>query len=102
MKPFRTLFVVIFILILSITACTKLPDQNAAETGPVIPEKEGNSDSPAAAAVVVDLSSPPPGSNATQDKWDTFTDEKKQESWDKFLADSAPSETAPAAEATAE
>ncbi len=102
MKSFRTLFVVIFILIISFTACTKLPDQNTADTGPAIPEKEGNSESPAAVAVVVDLSSPPPGSNATQDKWDTFTDEKKQESWDKFLVDSVPSETAPAAEATAE
>ena len=47
-----------------------------------------------------DLSVPPPGSQATKEKWDTFTNEKKQESWDKYLSSLAeeddPSNDAPA------
>ncbi len=58
-----------------------------------------------AAAPAVDLSVPPPGSSADQAKWDSFTAEKKQESWDKYLAsleaaapDSAAAEAAPVEE----
>ena len=100
MKPFRILFAVIFILTLSMTACIKPADQPADQNTVKSSPAEA---SPAAEAVIADLSTPPPGSNATQDKWDTFTDEKKQESWDKFLAEAAaPSDAAPAEEAPAE
>ncbi len=37
------------------------------------------------AAVTPDLSVPPPGSQATQEKWDSFDDEKKKESWKKYM-----------------
>lgn len=40
-------------------------------------------------AIEINLSTPPPGSNATQEKWDTFDDVKRQESWDKYITDSA-------------
>lgn len=46
----------------------------------------------------MDLSSPPPGSNATQDKWDTFDDDKRKESWEKYIADNSESEEVPAEE----
>lgn len=35
--------------------------------------------------VAVDLTVPPPGSNATQEKWDTFDEAKRQDSWDKYI-----------------
>ncbi|RKX98344.1 MAG: hypothetical protein DRZ90_03180 [Spirochaetes bacterium] len=91
MKPIRILSAVIFILTFSMTACIKPADQNIVEPSPA-------EAAPAAVAVVVDLSTPPPGSNATQDKWDTFTDEKRQESWDKYLAEGTTTEEAPAEE----
>ena len=57
-----------------------------------------------APVVLADLTVPPPGSQATQEKWDGFTEEKKQESWDKYLASleseaegTAPAESAPPA-----
>jgi membrane fusion protein (multidrug efflux system) len=63
-------------------------------------EKDSSGSAGAAPQAVADLTSPPPGSQATQEKWDGFTEEKKQESWDKYLAslesgeESAPESTA--------
>ncbi|RKX72439.1 MAG: hypothetical protein DRP60_13655 [Spirochaetes bacterium] len=96
MKHNRIFFAVIFILILSITACTELSDQNVTDSSTTVPVNESKDASATVEKLVVDLASPPPGSNATQEKWDTFTEEKKQESWDKFLAESAeaPEDTA--------
>ena len=36
--------------------------------------------------IIADLATPPPGSQATQEKWDTFDEAKRQESWDKYLS----------------
>jgi RND family efflux transporter MFP subunit len=44
------------------------------------------SESASTPEVVVDLTVPPPGSNATPEKWDTFDEAKRQESWDKYIA----------------
>jgi RND family efflux transporter MFP subunit len=43
-----------------------------------------------AAALEPDLTVPPPGSQATQEKWDSFTEEKKQEAWAGYLASNDP------------
>ncbi|OQY31389.1 MAG: hypothetical protein B6241_14205 [Spirochaetaceae bacterium 4572_59] len=48
--------------------------------------KTGSEGSESAAANTPDLSVPPPGSQASQEKWDSFTDEKKKESWKKYIA----------------
>jgi RND family efflux transporter MFP subunit len=39
--------------------------------------------------ILIDLTVPPPGSNATQDKWDSFDDVKRQESWDKYVVENS-------------
>ncbi|MBB6481309.1 efflux RND transporter periplasmic adaptor subunit [Spirochaeta isovalerica] len=58
------------------------------------PVAEQNSGSvPAAPEVVVDLTVPPPGSNATQDKWDTFDEAKRQDSWNKYIEGLSASES---------
>ncbi len=56
-----------------------------------------------------DLTVPPPGSQATQEKWDSFDEAKKQESWDKYLAsltegtaDSSPEEESAPVKTTTE
>jgi RND family efflux transporter MFP subunit len=38
-------------------------------------------------AVTPDLSVPPPGSPATQEKWDGFDEAKKKEAWAKYMAE---------------
>lgn len=40
----------------------------------------------AAEAVMPDLSVPPPGSQASQEKWDSFDEEKKTDSWNKYIS----------------
>ncbi|MBN2655676.1 MAG: efflux RND transporter periplasmic adaptor subunit [Spirochaetales bacterium] len=83
-------------LIIILAGCTAAPA-----------DKESGSSAPAAAAstageIVVDLSVPPPGSQATQEKWDTFDDAKRQDSWDKYIDGLAAAQTATAEEAPAE
>ncbi|HAK46973.1 MAG TPA: hypothetical protein DCO79_13790 [Spirochaeta sp.] len=55
------------------------------------PVEQTQADDTAPGEIVVDLSSPPPGSNADQAKWDSFDDAKKQDSWDKYVADNSAS-----------
>jgi RND family efflux transporter MFP subunit len=81
MKPVLVIYAVVFVLLFSITACSRPEDQKLIESSPAASSTPGTID--------VDLSSPPPGSNATQEKWDTFTDEKKQESWNNFMSENA-------------
>jgi RND family efflux transporter MFP subunit len=90
MKLKKLMLIFIIILTLSILACTNKEDQNTADS---ISSNQAQTTSPAAsAAVTIDLAVPPPGSNADQAKWDTFTPEKKQESWDKYVADNTAEE----------
>lgn len=54
--------------------------------------------------ITPDLTVPPPGSPATQEKWDGFDEAKKQEAWAKYIAENSagsvstgsPAETEPA------
>ena len=46
-----------------------------------------------AAGATPDLSVPPPGSQATQEKWDSFAEDKKKEAWAGYLAANAPQTT---------
>ncbi|MCK5198005.1 MAG: efflux RND transporter periplasmic adaptor subunit, partial [Spirochaetales bacterium] len=88
MKLDKLIFVSMIIMTLIISSCTNPAEGSTAQT-------EGTSTAAApgqggsAETIVVDLASPPPGSNADQAKWDTFDDVKKQESWDKYVADNA-------------
>lgn len=36
--------------------------------------------------VTIDLTVPPPGSSATREKWDSFDEAKRKDSWDKYIA----------------
>jgi len=92
MKLGKLIFVTI-ITVFIFSACTNSAEQSPADSVLV---QEGFS-----GTAVVDLSSPPPGSNADQAKWDTFDDAKKKESWDKYLADN-PVSSDSAAEAPVE
>ncbi len=71
-------------------------EENTAKT----PSESSSSENPAQEGVKADLTVPPPGSQATQEKWDTFTEEKRQESWDKYLASLAEGDTTQAEEVT--
>jgi RND family efflux transporter MFP subunit len=85
MKLDKLIFVFIIITVFIFVACTNPGEQSsAAGTASV-----GKSTDSTSSEIAVDLGSPPPGSNATQEKWDTFDDTKKQESWDKYIADNA-------------
>jgi len=75
MKLGKLIFVSI-IAVFIFSACT-----NPAEKSPSVTQESSSG------VVVVDLSSPPPGSNADQAKWDTFDEAKKQASWDKYIAE---------------
>jgi RND family efflux transporter MFP subunit len=82
MKFNRLIYISIILVAFLISACTNTTEQST---------------SAAAEKIVADLSTPPPGSAATQEKWDTFTDEKKKDTWDTFIADNAsPAGTTPA------
>jgi len=78
MKLGKLIFVSI-ITVFIFSACTNPAEQSQADNAPA-QESASNE-------TVVDLSSPPPGSNADQAKWDTFDDTKKQDSWDKYIAE---------------
>ncbi len=82
MKLDKLIFVSIIITVFIFSACTKPAEQTSAAGTPAAPSQSGSTE-----AVVADLASPPPGSNADQAKWDTFDDAKKQASWDKYVAD---------------
>ncbi len=102
MKLDRFIFISMIITVFIFSACTNPAEQSSAAGSVNTSSKESSS-----SEIVVDLSSPPPGSNADQTKWDSFDDTKKQESWDKYVADNTPSadsasqtgETAPVEEA---
>lgn len=79
---------VIIIAILLLISCTKSTEQAISQTSNV-------SSTP---VTTIDLTTPPPGSNAALEKWITFSDEKKKESWEKYIADNSPSETVQKAE----
>ena len=74
----------VFLIILS---CTPQESESSSpeDVSPSGIQAEEPSEELSASAVDVDLSVPPPGSPATQEKWDTFTEDKKQSSWDKYL-----------------
>jgi RND family efflux transporter MFP subunit len=82
MKLGKLIFVSI-ITVFIFSACTNSAEQSQADNASV---QESSS-----SGTVVDLSSPPPGSNADQAKWDTFDETKKQESWDKYIAENSAS-----------
>ncbi|MCD6397773.1 MAG: efflux RND transporter periplasmic adaptor subunit [Spirochaetaceae bacterium] len=82
MKLCKLIFVSI-ITVFIFSACTNPAEQSPADNASVQESSSG--------AAVVDLSSPPPGSNADQAKWDTFDDAKKQGSWDKYVSDNTAS-----------
>lgn len=59
--------------------------------------EEGSDESQATAGaasggIQIDLATPPPGSKATQEKWDSFDEVKRKESWDKYISDNAVAE----------
>ncbi len=85
MKLGKLIFVSI-ITVFIFSACTNPAEQSSTDNAPAQESSSSNA--------VADLSSPPPGSNATQEKWDTFDDTKKQESWDKYIADNPASSEA--------
>ncbi len=85
MKLDKLIFISMIIAVFAFSACTNPAEQNSADTSP---QEDSSS------VTGVDLSSPPSGSNATQEKWDTFDDTKKQESWDKYMAEN-PASTEP-------
>ncbi len=93
MKLDKLIFISMIITVFIFSACTNPADQSSSTETPAAKESSSSE-------IAVDLSSPPPGSNATQEKWDTFDDTKKQESWDKYVADNTPSDesTSPADE----
>jgi RND family efflux transporter MFP subunit len=51
------------------------------------PASTGQADPPPSAPSVPDLTVPPPGSQATLEKWDSFSEEKKNEAWAGYLAE---------------
>ncbi len=68
--------------VLAAAGCNEAETSNSAE-----PQSKDTAavETGSTKTVEADLSVPPPGSQATQEKWDTFTEEKKQESWDKYI-----------------
>ena len=99
MKLDKLIFASMIITVLIFSACTGPAEQTSAAGTAAASESPSEPGSSAGTSneIVVDLSSPPPGSNATQEKWDSFDDAKKQESWDKYVADNTA-----AADSTAE
>lgn len=83
MKLGKLIFVSI-ITVFIFSACTNPSDKSSVDNAPA---QESSS-----SEILVDLSSPPPGSNADQAKWDTFDDSKKQASWDKYVTENTVSE----------
>jgi len=74
-----SVFLVLLVLLVSCSAPSS-SDNKAAAVQP--------------AEVVMDLNNPPPGSKATPDKWAGFDEEKKTDSWEKYIADLQSGETA--------
>jgi len=95
MKLGKLIFISIIITVFIFSACTNPADQNSAAVPSETSPQESSS-----SEIVVDLASPPPGSKADQAKWDTFDTAKKQESWDKYVADNTPSADSASSEAT--
>lgn len=79
----RRFFLILIIGIALLSAGCSAAENETAESksAPSSEEKEAVS-----GGVVADLATPPPGSQATQEKWDSFDEAKRQESWDKYLA----------------
>ncbi|QEN03389.1 efflux RND transporter periplasmic adaptor subunit [Thiospirochaeta perfilievii] len=48
--------------------------------------------------ITMDLTTPPPGSNATQEKWDSFDNQKRQDSWNKYILENTPGDNVAAIE----
>ena len=76
----RFLFILITIIPLLLFSCG-----NTEESAQTASSNPPSQEKPSQPEVKADLTVPPPGSQATQEKWDSFTEEKKQESWDKYL-----------------
>ncbi len=83
-KNIKNLSVLILILSISIIALSCSDAEVSSSAGPA-PSEPAVLNTAQSKSMEADLTVPPPGSQATQEKWDTFTDEKKQESWDKYI-----------------
>lgn len=75
MKTNKIIFVAVIISALLLQNCAK-PTAKESVKG-------------ATQAIVPDLSTPPPGSNATQEKWNSFDDAKKEGAWDKYVTENS-------------
>jgi len=78
------------IMLVSILAMITFSCQEASSSQDSAPAETGT--------VEPDLSVPPPGSKATQEKWDSFDEAKRKESWASYLEENAgeTAETPPA------
>ncbi|MDA3959113.1 efflux RND transporter periplasmic adaptor subunit, partial [Oceanispirochaeta sp.] len=72
-----TLFFTVLTTGLILFGC--VPAEEIVKTG------SSGSDTVPSAEIKPDLKVPPPGSQASQEKWETFTEEKKQDSWNNYL-----------------
>ncbi|MDA3940401.1 MAG: efflux RND transporter periplasmic adaptor subunit, partial [Spirochaetia bacterium] len=92
MKITKLIIVCIILLTLIISGCSNSTGESTAASESSDATPVAASLSASAGAIIVDLASPPPGSNADQAKWETFDAAKKQESWDKYVSDNTPAE----------
>ena len=82
-KHKRVLLLVVTGAALLFSACQ---DGNTDESVKKVSSDTASGEISSQAGITVDLTVPPPGSQASQEKWDGFTEEKKKESWDKYMA----------------
>lgn len=67
-------------------SASNVKTEAAAAAAATVPDTTAKS----ASVPAPDLSSPPPGSQATPEKWATFDEAKRKDAWNKYLSEAAP------------